>query len=91
MIALGTFGGGEGYAYALNDLDQVVGTAKNIAGVFRPFIWDATTRVLVDLNELLPHDATDWEIIYPMDINNAGVIVGQARHAGQLRAYRLSP
>lgn len=51
---LGTFGGRESWAEALNNLGQVVGWAQTPAGDARAFLWQ--DGVMRDLNELIPAD-----------------------------------
>jgi probable HAF family extracellular repeat protein len=62
--------------------------------VFRPFLY--TSGALQDLNTLLP-PGSDWSLTDYYDetvataINNAGQIVGAGFHAGQVRAYLMTP
>lgn len=84
---LGTFGGPDAVANALNDLGQVVGTASTGAGTpYHAFRWSRQTG-LVDLNR----PGTGNSIA--TDINNRGQVAGVARFAGVLRdtAFRWSP
>ena len=67
---LGTFGGLNSVANAINDYGQVVGGANTLAGVNHAFLFSGGT--LQDLGTLGGPGSTAW------DINNHGVIVGSA-------------
>jgi probable HAF family extracellular repeat protein len=62
--------------------------------VFRPFLY--TNGAMQDLNALLP-SGSNWSLTDYCDetvatgINNAGQIVGAGFHAGQVRAYLMTP
>ena len=70
---LGTLGGGESVARAINEAGQVVGWAENASGYQRPFLFEQ--GVMTDLGTLggLEGGAND--------INNLGEICGWARTA----------
>lgn len=76
MQDLGTLGGAESRANAINDSGQVVGSAQNAAGVQRAFLWTASGGMVEIGPENTPSSATD--------INNAGQVVGsyQDRYPG---------
>jgi probable HAF family extracellular repeat protein len=72
---LGTLGGSQSWAYAVNDSGQVVGTSiSGVDGFYHPFIYDLGT--MYDLQDLIvdrPSGFSMWEAV---DINNFGQIVG---------------
>ncbi len=82
MIDLGTLGGLQTEAYAINDKGQVVGVADLPDGQSVPFLWE--NGEMVDLHDLLPPDA-DWVLKEAFDINDAGEIVGYGRPPGGSR------
>ena len=72
---LGTFGGGSSFASALNDLNHVVGTARNAQEVTRGYFWTQAGG-MVDVGTLGGATAK------PNDVNNLDQVVGSARDAG---------
>jgi probable HAF family extracellular repeat protein len=76
---LGTFGGLNSVANAINDYGQVVGGANTLAGVNHAFLFSGGT--LQDLGTLGGVGSTAW------DINNHGTIVGSAGTAGAPDPY----
>ena len=70
MIDLGTFGGEESTANAVNDLGQVTGYAFNSEEHLQPFIWEN--------GEMLALPGLDGIWGMPYDINNASQVVGTA-------------
>jgi probable HAF family extracellular repeat protein len=91
MLDLGTLGGDNSYAYGINSKGQIVGASQTSAGVLHAFIWDPESRVMIDLNELLPRAATGWELQFATEIEDNGAIVGSAAHDGAAVAYLLIP
>lgn len=84
MRDLGTLGGANSRAIAINDSSHVVGWAQNGAGVNRAFLWTETGG-MVDLGTLGGAAST------AAGINNSGQIAGAAQiSGGQFRAYRWS-
>jgi len=85
---LGTFGGPDAFANALNDQGQVVGAAATSTdGIYHAFRWSRTAG-LVDLNR----PGAGYSVAN--DINNRGQVVGGARFVGTLprfHAFRWSP
>lgn len=47
-------------------------------------------RQILDLNLCIPPDS-EWEIVWPSDINNRGEVVGVARRNGEEHGFLLSP
>jgi hypothetical protein len=85
----------------VNDAGDVVGNSARLEPdqsgdylwVFRPFLY--TDGLMQDLSTLLP-SGSDWSLesyseTLATAINNAGQIVGNGSHAGQVRAYLMTP
>jgi probable HAF family extracellular repeat protein len=84
VIALGTFGGTESWAYGLNNHGFVVGWAGREDETYHAFVWDGAT--LTDLGTLGGLYSSAY------DINDQGVIVGFAQDAaGVTRAVAWVP
>jgi len=85
---LGSFGGPDAVANALNDLGQVVGDASSATnGEFHAFRWSRQTG-LIDLNR------PGVGYSSARDINNKGLVAGTARFPGStpgFRAFRWTP
>lgn len=84
MRDLGTLGGANSLATAINDSGTVVGWAQNAAGVTRAFLWTERGG-MVDLGTLGGAASEAW------GINNSGQVAGVAQIAtGQNRGFRWS-
>ncbi len=83
MKSLGKFPGDlRSEALGINEKGQVVGLSRGGPHVFRAFLWE--NNVLTDLNSLtLPGSPF---LLLAGDINQSGVIVGQAFHPDTLEA-----
>ncbi|MDP7005518.1 MAG: hypothetical protein QF718_04845 [Phycisphaerales bacterium] len=69
-----TFGGNESRAYAINDLNDVVGWTRNKDGKFRAFaIPNGNLKLMTDIGDLGGSAAEAF------DVNNNRVIVGQSK------------
>jgi probable HAF family extracellular repeat protein len=68
---LGTLGGRESRAYAINQGGQIVGTAQNAGGVWRAFLWE--NGQMRDLGTTGPPHSE------AVAINDQGVVTGEAR------------
>jgi probable HAF family extracellular repeat protein len=83
MIDLGELPGGDdlSIAYSVNSSGHVVGSSKNAIGD-RAFLWapivpNATTGIMLDLNDLLtPMERINWTLMSAEGINDLGQIVG---------------
>lgn len=87
---LGTLGGQNSFAYAMNNVGQVVGSAYTAAGPVGPgdaFIY--SNGVMTDLNSLLPPNS-GWVLQSAWGINDSGQIAGNGVNPqGQVHAFLL--
>jgi probable HAF family extracellular repeat protein len=92
VINLGTLGGNQGTAVAINNKGQVVGydTTTGDGGLIHPFIWE--DGEIADLNSLFPH-GKDWFLQEVSDINDNGQILGKGfyRPTGKIHSFLLTP
>lgn len=72
LVDLGTFGGTETRASAINNLGQVVGSSQNASATWRAFIWDDVSG-MQDMGNLYGHDGQET---YATDINDNGQATG---------------
>jgi probable HAF family extracellular repeat protein len=89
---LGTLGGNQSRAYAINTAGQVAGFAFDAANRLRATLWSNGT--VTDLNSVLAGDASAfWELLFAYGINDSGQIVGEARSlvSSEQRAFLLTP
>ena len=83
---LGTLGGVNSRAYAINDFDQIIGGSDTTTGMNHAFLREG--GVMTDLNDLLPANS-GWALYEARDINENGVIVGTGTIKGQTHAFLL--
>ncbi|MCP3674169.1 MAG: DUF3466 family protein [Gammaproteobacteria bacterium] len=80
-------------AYAINNSNQVVGSAQIKAG-FTPrstgFMYDYNTETLINLNDMVDC-SLDWDIVIARDINDNGVIIGTGIFDAEVRSFMLVP
>lgn len=77
-IDLGTLGGSESIAYALNDQGQVVGASRTAAGPWHAFLWsDANSDGAANPGEMRDLGAAKGRASRAYDINNRGETVGE--------------
>lgn len=78
-----------GYAIAVNEKDQVIGYYDDLyTGAWYAFLWENNQTIY--LNDYLV--GTDWEWIYPEDINDHGQIVGFGYKTDiGFRAFLMNP
>jgi probable HAF family extracellular repeat protein len=77
-------------AYALNNFDDVVGSAWSIYTDKHAVIWPHGDHTMIDLNEYMdPAAKKDWKLIQAYGINDDEHIVGRAMHLKKLTAFLL--
>jgi probable HAF family extracellular repeat protein len=89
MQNLGTLGGSRSSGEAIASDGTVVGWSTTSAGRTHACLWTPAGDI-IDLNTLVD-PALGWELVAAYGINDNSQIVGQARIAGALRPFRLSP
>jgi probable HAF family extracellular repeat protein len=88
-ISLGTLGGGNAFANALNNSDQVVGSSQIASGALHAFLYTGGT--IQDLNLLIP-PLSGVTLTSAVGIDAAGDIVAYGTNArGQTHEYLLTP
>jgi probable HAF family extracellular repeat protein len=86
-IDLGTLGGQNGHAYAVNDAGEAVGWS-DVGSSQHAFLYSGGQ--MIDLNTLLaPKGWSNVRIAY--DINNKGQIIGSGYYNGGARSFLLTP
>jgi probable HAF family extracellular repeat protein len=90
LRVLGTLGGAQSAACAINNSGQIVGWAFTTAGAQHAFVWE--DGQMFDLNDLIP-PTPDYVLVASYHINNQGVISGIAYMAGTTipRGFLLTP
>ena len=89
MRDLGTLGGSESYAYAVNSSGQIVGESYGSSfSSLHAFVYRGSS--MVDLNTLIPPNS-GWVLKEATDINDLGQIVGNGYYGGFNRAFLLTP
>jgi probable HAF family extracellular repeat protein len=84
VIDLGTFGGGESWAYGLNNQGQVVGRADPPSGIYQAFVYDG--QGMTDLGTLGGMFSSAY------GVNDDGIVVGYAQDAaGDWYAAQWTP
>jgi probable HAF family extracellular repeat protein len=92
MTDLGNLGqgGNWSFAYDINDLGQVVGSANTTFGDSPRHAWVWQSGVMKDLNTEIPQ-GTGWVLTEAYGINNNGQIVGYGFKDGKIRGFMLTP
>jgi probable HAF family extracellular repeat protein len=75
-------------AYAINNLDVIVGESLVAESVFHAFL--RGNGMMQDLNSLID-PSQGWTLRNAWDISNSGLIVGWGVHNGQARSFLLTP
>ncbi len=88
IVDLGTLGGTNSTAVAVNDAGTVVGSSELANGMTHAFIYDA--GLMVDLNELIATNS-GWTLGHASAINSSGHIVGSGTVTGQTHGFLLVP
>jgi len=81
VVDLGTLGGTNSYAQAINNQGQIVGYAHGSDNLSHAFFWEE--GVMSDIGELAGHNSAS-----AYDISEAGHIVGRSYHAATSSQYR---
>ncbi len=88
--SLGTLGGQGSEAHDINNLGQIVGRSFNANNRERAVLFE--NNQVMDLNFLLQDPLPELTLEYAFGINDAGQIVGMARHTnGTAYGYLLTP
>jgi len=87
---LGTLGGAESMAYAINSLGQIVGTSQTGSLTYFSDAFLFQDGVMYNLNDLVPDDF-DWKLVQALGINDNGQIVALGRNAQLGEAFLLTP
>lgn len=86
LLDLGTLGGAQSQAMAVNGTGLIVGWSNDSSGAKVGFIWNPSTRRMTVLPPLPGDDESS-----AADINDQGVIVGYSAKAGVQRAVYWKP
>jgi len=91
MIRIGTLGGAQSEAFAINNADVIVGRSQTAAGVFHAFVLDrgAVPHTLHDLQAMLDASGAGWVLDKAIDINASGQILAHGTFNGQKNQYAL--
>ena len=87
MQDLGTLGGPESAAWAINDMDDIVGWAHTLDNEPHAFLY--SNGQMIDLNSLVCTNS-GWTLVEARDINNAGQIAGIGILNGETRGFLLT-
>ena len=92
LVALDTLGGGRSFANAINDQNQIAGSAY-LKGdkTLHACLWQNGAIKPTDLNTLKGAGATGLELLEARRINHNGSIIGRYSTSKGERAYLLSP
>ena len=92
MTDLGTLGGEESQAHAINEVGMIVGQALTVEGDTHAFVYHDLVG-MVDLNAAVPAVVREGLVLEAAnDVNDGGEIVGMARDEfGQQKGFLLSP
>ena len=89
MSDLGTLGGSQSRAWAVNDSGQVVGYSYLIRNTtYHAFLYEGNS--MVDLNTLLS-PGSGWVLNYATGINDSGQVAGYGSINGNTHAFLLTP
>ncbi len=76
MHDLGTLGGNESEAFAINNLGQVVGTAMDANGNYHAFLWTPTPNAKNGVGTIQDLHLLGFQESAALDINDKGNVVG---------------
>jgi probable HAF family extracellular repeat protein len=91
MIKIGTLGGTQSEAFAINNADVIVGRSQTSAGIWHAFVLDrgAVPHPLHDLQTMLDASGAGWVFDKAIDINASGVILAHGTLNGQKNHYAI--
>ncbi|HZZ43732.1 MAG TPA: hypothetical protein VFE58_12405 [Tepidisphaeraceae bacterium] len=90
MTDLGTLGGYQSQADAINNLGQIVGESDITPGSYAEHAFLYFDGTMIDLNSLID-PATGWVLNEATGINDRGQIIGNGMYDGQQEAFLLTP
>lgn len=88
VTELGTLGGTDSKALAVNSSGHIVGWANTSSAVPHAFLHQ--DGLMTDLNDLLP-PGSGWELTEARDINDHGQIVGWGTIGGDTHGFLMTP
>ena len=80
-------GSADSYATAINNWNQIVGSASTGSDQIA-VLWDGTTGTVADLNTQATADL-GWDLLAAGDINDDGLVIGYGTLNGQYRGFLL--
>ncbi|WP_329014985.1 hypothetical protein OG271_07695 [Micromonospora rifamycinica] len=83
MVDLGTLGGDDSYANAMNDRGDVIGRAQDASGVYQGFLWQRGR--MINLGAFNPIDVNDRGEVLGTRVNDFGSYIW---HRGVIRPVR---
>jgi probable HAF family extracellular repeat protein len=89
---LGTLGGTNSFARAINNLGHVVGFSEITPGDVKSthaFLY--SNGAMIDLNRRVLNNPAGWELIEANGINDAGQIIVNGKRNGEIHAFLLTP
>jgi probable HAF family extracellular repeat protein len=91
MIRIGTLGGKQSVAFAINNADVIVGWSQTAAKAKHAFILDrgAGPHKLHDLQTMLDSSGNGWVFDQGVDINDAGQILAHGTFQGLKNQYAI--
>jgi probable HAF family extracellular repeat protein len=91
MIKIGTLGGTQSEAFAINNSEVIVGRSQISSGKWHAFVLDrgAVPHPLHDLQTMLDSSGAGWVLDKAIDINASGVILAHGTFNGLKNQYAI--